>query len=84
MDFLRSFLVTRPTKSRLKQTGILKERVFGCDLGEYLHNCGDDGKFFMNLLGVKMCNRRTKSPLQITKLPTPPPVDNCLVWKPAL
>nr|XP_039247774.1 rho GTPase-activating protein 32-like isoform X2 [Styela clava] len=42
MDFLRSFLVTRPTKSRLKQSGILKERVFGCDLGEYLHNCGDE------------------------------------------
>lgn len=33
MEFLRSFLVTRPTKSRLKQSGILKERVFGCDLG---------------------------------------------------
>ncbi|KAG7269804.1 hypothetical protein CRUP_001884 [Coryphaenoides rupestris] len=30
-----------PTK--LRQRGILKERVFGCDLGEYLHNSGYEG-----------------------------------------
>ncbi|KAG3286955.1 Rho GTPase activating protein 32, transcript variant X3 [Ictidomys tridecemlineatus] len=31
---------SRPTKQKLKQRGILKERVFGCDLGEHLLNSG--------------------------------------------
>lgn len=35
---------SRPTKQKLKQRGILKERVFGCDLGEHLLNSGHDGK----------------------------------------
>ena len=34
---------SRPTKQKLKQRGILKERVFGCDLGEHLLNSGQDG-----------------------------------------
>nr|XP_009678766.1 PREDICTED: LOW QUALITY PROTEIN: rho GTPase-activating protein 32 [Struthio camelus australis] len=33
---------SRPTKQKLKQRGILKERVFGCDLGEHLLNSGHD------------------------------------------
>ncbi|XP_076800556.1 uncharacterized protein LOC143445380 [Clavelina lepadiformis] len=42
MDFLRSFLDTRPSKAHLKQKGILRERVFGCDIGELLHRTGED------------------------------------------
>ncbi|XP_026113652.1 rho GTPase-activating protein 32-like isoform X6 [Carassius auratus] len=33
---------SRPTKQKLKQRGILRERVFGCDLGEHLLNSGHD------------------------------------------
>ncbi|KAF8783241.1 Rho GTPase-activating protein 32 like protein [Argiope bruennichi] len=40
--FFRSFLLSRPSRRRLKQSGILKERVFGCDLGEHLLNTGRD------------------------------------------
>ncbi|XP_067138233.1 uncharacterized protein [Centruroides vittatus] len=40
--FFRSFLLSRPSRRKLKQTGILKERVFGCDLGEHLMNTGRD------------------------------------------
>ncbi|XP_065322952.1 uncharacterized protein LOC135930094 [Gordionus sp. m RMFG-2023] len=40
--FLPYFLEERPTKPRLRAVGILKERVFGCDLGEYLLNNGHD------------------------------------------
>uniref|UniRef100_F6UEQ1 Uncharacterized LOC100177781 n=1 Tax=Ciona intestinalis TaxID=7719 RepID=F6UEQ1_CIOIN len=42
MDFLRSFLDTRPSKAHLKRKGILKERVFGCDLGELLHRTEEE------------------------------------------
>eukprot|EP00063_Salmo_salar_P082034 XP_014056869.1 PREDICTED: rho GTPase-activating protein 33-like [Salmo salar] len=42
MGFLRTFMKSRPTKQKLKQRGILKERVFGCDLGEHLLNSGLD------------------------------------------
>nr|CAB3222850.1 rho GTPase-activating protein 32-like [Phallusia mammillata] len=42
MEFLRSFLANRPSKAQLKKKGILKERVFGCDLGELLHRTGED------------------------------------------
>ncbi|XP_048824582.1 rho GTPase-activating protein 32 isoform X1 [Lagopus muta] len=42
ITFLRSFMKSRPTKQKLKQRGILKERVFGCDLGEHLLNSGQD------------------------------------------
>ncbi|XP_033110482.1 rho GTPase-activating protein 33-like isoform X2 [Anneissia japonica] len=42
ITFLRSFLVQRPTKGGLKQRGILRERVFGCDLGEHLLNTAQD------------------------------------------
>lgn len=36
---------SRPTKQKLKQRGILRERVFGCDLGEHLLNSGHDGEW---------------------------------------
>ncbi|XP_058809437.1 rho GTPase-activating protein 33 [Phymastichus coffea] len=36
--FFRSFILNRPSRRRLKQSGILRERVFGCDLGEHLLN----------------------------------------------
>ncbi|XP_043937033.1 rho GTPase-activating protein 32 [Protopterus annectens] len=42
ITFLRSFMKSRPTKQKLKQRGILKERVFGCDLGEHLLNSAYD------------------------------------------
>ncbi|XP_062841716.1 rho GTPase-activating protein 33 [Trichomycterus rosablanca] len=42
MGFLRTFMKSRPSKQKLKQSGILKERVFGCDLGEHLLNSGQD------------------------------------------
>ncbi|XP_078785499.1 rho GTPase-activating protein 32 isoform X3 [Oryzias latipes] len=39
VTFLRSFMKSRPPPQKLRQRGILRERVFGCDLGEHLHNC---------------------------------------------
>ncbi|XP_063058317.1 rho GTPase-activating protein 32 [Engraulis encrasicolus] len=42
ITFLRSFMKSRPSKQKLKQRGILKERVFACDLGEHLLNSGHD------------------------------------------
>lgn len=38
--FFRAFILSRPSKRHLKQSGIFKERVFGCDLGEHLLNSG--------------------------------------------
>ncbi|CAN7982846.1 unnamed protein product, partial [Ixodes hexagonus] len=40
--FFRSFLLSRPSRRKLKQSGILRERVFGCDLAEHLTNSGRD------------------------------------------
>ncbi|XP_062873461.1 rho GTPase-activating protein 32 isoform X2 [Trichomycterus rosablanca] len=42
ITFLRTYVKSRPTKQKLKQRGILRERVFGCDLGEHLLNSGSD------------------------------------------
>ncbi|KAK3583082.1 hypothetical protein CHS0354_004028 [Potamilus streckersoni] len=42
LSFLRTFFNNRPPRTQLKQTGIVKERVFGCDLGEHLLNSGHD------------------------------------------
>ncbi|XP_066518678.1 rho GTPase-activating protein 32 isoform X2 [Hoplias malabaricus] len=42
ITFLRTFVKSRPSKQKLKQRGILRERVFGCDLGEHLLNSGHD------------------------------------------
>ena len=44
ITFFRSFILSRPARGKLKKSGILKERVFGCDLGEHLLNTGQDGK----------------------------------------
>lgn len=44
VTFLRSFMKSRPPPQKLRQRGILRERVFGCDLGEHLHNSGHDGR----------------------------------------
>ena len=40
--FFRSFILSRPSRRRLKQSGIYKERVFSCDLSEHLLNSGQD------------------------------------------
>ncbi|KAK8749934.1 hypothetical protein OTU49_015137 [Cherax quadricarinatus] len=40
--FFRSFILSRPSRRKLKQSGILRERVFGCDLGEHLLNSGHE------------------------------------------
>jgi len=42
ITFFRSFILSRPTRGKLKKSGILKERVFGCDLGEHLLNTGQE------------------------------------------
>ena len=42
ISFFRSFILSRPARGKLKKSGILKERVFGCDLSEHLLNCGQD------------------------------------------
>uniref|UniRef100_A0A4W5R9T5 Rho GTPase activating protein 32a n=1 Tax=Hucho hucho TaxID=62062 RepID=A0A4W5R9T5_9TELE len=42
VTFLRSFMKSRPPPQKLRQQGILRERVFGCDLGEHLLNSGHD------------------------------------------
>uniref|UniRef100_V9KL68 Rho GTPase-activating protein 32-like protein n=1 Tax=Callorhinchus milii TaxID=7868 RepID=V9KL68_CALMI len=42
MGFLRTFMKSRPSRQKLKQRGILRERVFGADLGEYLLDSGLD------------------------------------------
>ncbi|XP_076457781.1 uncharacterized protein LOC143291666 isoform X2 [Babylonia areolata] len=42
MSVLRTFFTNRPPRNQLKQSGIVKERVFGCDLGEHLLNSGHD------------------------------------------
>lgn len=42
LSFLRMFFTTRPARNQLKLSGIVKERVFGCDLGEHLLNSGHD------------------------------------------
>ncbi|XP_076988192.1 rho GTPase-activating protein 33 [Tamandua tetradactyla] len=39
---LRTFMRSRPSWQRLRQRGILRQRVFGCDLGEHLSNSGQD------------------------------------------
>ncbi|XP_055682337.1 GTPase-activating protein CdGAPr isoform X1 [Lutzomyia longipalpis] len=40
--FFRSFILSRPSRRRLKASGIYKERVFSCDLSEHLLNSGQD------------------------------------------
>lgn len=42
ISFFRSFILARPSRRRLKQSGIYKERVFSCDLSEHLMNSQQD------------------------------------------
>lgn len=42
ITLLRSFFNTRPARNQLQQKGILKQRVFACDLGEHLSNSQQD------------------------------------------
>lgn len=44
ISFLRMFFLNRPSRTTLKTKGIVKERLFGCDLGEHLLNSGQEGK----------------------------------------
>lgn len=39
---LRSFFNTRPARNHLQSKGIIKQRVFACDLGEHLSNTQQD------------------------------------------
>lgn len=70
LSFLRMFFNTRPPRNQLKQSGIVKERVFGCDLGEHLLNSGHDGMskekrlkllFTVESLSFKEVNGRRKA-----------------------
>ena len=47
----RSFILSRPARGKLKKRGILRERVFGCDLGEHLLNSGNEGATPLKLGG---------------------------------
>lgn len=40
--FFRSYILSRPSRRSLKQSGIYKERVFSCDLSEHLLNSGQE------------------------------------------
>ncbi len=44
ISFFRSFILSRPARERVKKRGILRERVFGCDLSEHLAATGQDGE----------------------------------------
>ena len=45
ISFFRSFILSRPTRGKLKKSGILKERVFGCDLSEHLLSTGQPSTY---------------------------------------
>ena len=49
VSFLRFFFKSRPSKDELMQHGILRERVFGCDLGERLALTGRDTPLVLDL-----------------------------------
>jgi len=42
ITLLRSFFNNRPARNHLQLKGIIKQRVFACDLGEHLSNTGKD------------------------------------------
>lgn len=44
VTILRSFFTQRPARMHLQSKGIIKQRVFNCDLGEHLSNTGQNGK----------------------------------------
>lgn len=49
ISFLRFFFKSRPSKDELMQHGILRERVFGCDLGERLALTGRDTPLVLDM-----------------------------------
>ena len=51
LSFLRTFFSNRPLRNQLKQSGIVRERVFGCDLGEHLLNSGHHGNVSLSSCG---------------------------------
>ena len=52
ISFLRAFFTTRPARTQLQRTGIMKQRIFGCDLGEHLLNSGLDGNDLIKLYNL--------------------------------
>lgn len=53
ISLFRSFILSRPSRRSLRQQGILKERVFGCDLGEHLLNSGHEGLYLCPFFNLK-------------------------------
>jgi len=87
ITFLRTFMKSRPTKQKLKQRGILRERVFGCDLGEHLLNSGHDGELcpFWSYSNSRPCSRRCLTLVSLTlcvggleSIANPPPLESPL------
>ena len=68
ISFFRSFILNRPNRGKLKKSGILKERVFGCDLSEHLLNTGQPGKTILSF--IILYNNSFK---EITCLPSEKP-----------
>lgn len=64
---LRTFMRSRPSRQRLRQRGILRQRVFGCDLGEHLSNSGQDGEAWDLSLMLPQCSSG----------PDPAPLSQC-------
>lgn len=79
ITFLRTFMKSRPTKQKLKQRGILRERVFGCDLGEHLLNSGHDGEPLASTPPLFILNQRSESRI-CCRLWTLQMSFNCSVW----
>lgn len=59
ITFFRSFILARPSRRRLKQSGIYKERVFSCDLGEHLMNSGLDIPQVINKKKINLIKSRS-------------------------
>ena len=49
ISMLIGLLSSRPNRTSLRETGIVKERLFGCDLGEHLLNSGENGEICLSL-----------------------------------
>lgn len=64
---------SRPPPQKLRQRGILRERVFGCDLGEHLHNSGHEGKFTVTL----SCHEAKPSLTTLLSAAVPQVVQSC-------
>ncbi len=47
---LKASLDARPSRLTLKRAGIVKERLFGCDLGEHLQNVARIGECTCKLI----------------------------------